>query len=272
MTDASLVRPDFRLRTPEAGPVACKVCIGEARLYGVTDFNRSCEEARGHVLPMAGHAVYYRRCAKCGLLFTDAFDDWRHEDFETHIYNAAYVEVDPDFATKRPDSGAEFIAKMFAGSAGALSVLDYGGGDGRFAGQLRAAGFPDTATFDPFHPDHRTRPQRRFDLVTCFETLEHMPDPRAGVADIADLLNDDALVLFSTVVQPSDFESLGMRWWYIGPRNGHVTLYTRAALAALWGSVGLQVASMSDNMHAACRTIPAFARHLFQATPPATPG
>ena len=272
-SDASFVNPSLRLRAPDPGPAACKVCGGVSRLFGVTDFNRSCEEVRGKVLPLAGLAVYYRRCEACGLVYTDAMDDWSHGEFADHIYNDAYVEVDPDFETKRPEGGATMVAGTFSNFASTLSILDYGGGNGRLADRLRAAGFAGAATYDPFHPDHRARPQGTFSLVTCFETLEHMPDPKAGAADIASFLPDESagggMVLFSTLVQPADFAAQGMRWWYIGPRNGHVTLHTRASLAALWKPLGLQVASFNDNMHAAFRTIPAFARHVF---PQGSPG
>lgn len=269
MADAGLVSPTLRLRPADPRPAPCKICGGPSPLFGVTDFNRSCEEIRGRFLPLAGLAVYYRRCEGCGLLYTDAFDDWPHEAFEAHIYNDAYGEVDPDFETKRPDGNAAMIANAFGKVAGTLDILDYGGGNGRLAERLRAGGFR-AATYDPFHPDHRTRPTERFNLVTCFETLEHMPDPKAGAADIASFLRQagggDGMVLFSTLAQPADFAARGMGWWYIGPRNGHVTLHTRASLAALWKPLGLNVASFNDNVHVAFRTIPAFARHLF---PPA---
>lgn len=261
--DASFVRPGLRLRAADPAPAACKVCGGVAKLFGVTDYNRSCEEARGRFLPLSGLAVYYRRCEACGLLFTDAFDDWPPADFETHIYNDSYAQVDPDFETARPDNGAKLIANTFKAQATDLRVLDYGGGNGRFAEQLRAAGFPAVEVYDPFHPDHRTRPEGRFDLVTCFETLEHMPDPKAGAADIASFLADEAMVLFSTLLQPADFAEQGMRWWYIGPRNGHVTLHSRVSLTALWLPLGLKVMSSTENLHVAFVAIPPFARRLF---------
>ena len=272
MSGAGAVSPSLRLRPADPAETACKVCDGPARLFGVIDFNRSCEEARGAFLPLAGVPVYYRRCERCGLVYTDAFDDWPHEAFETHIYNAAYGEVDRDYEAVRPQGNARMIASAFKTSASALQVLDYGGGNGALAARLREAGFGHAETYDPFHADHRVRPQRRFNLVTCFETLEHMPEPKAGAADIASFLADDGILLFSTLVQPADFAAQGMRWWYIGPRNGHVTLHTRASLAALWAPLGLQVASVNDNIHMAFRTIPAFARHLFpNATPEVSP-
>jgi hypothetical protein len=253
------------LRPPDARPAPCKVCGADAPLFGVTDFNRSCEEARGKFLPLSGAAVYYRRCGQCALVFTDAFDDWSNADFEAHIYNGDYLAVDPDYVETRPTNTSAFVARTFAAAADSLEVLDYGGGNGVMAERLRSQGFRSATTFDAFSQGFRERPQRRFPLVTCFETLEHMADPVGGAADIVDLLDEDGLFLFSTLAQPANFNEVGLRWWYIGPRNGHITLHSRPSLARLFGRFGLNVGSFDDNMHVAFRTVPDFARHLFKA-------
>ena len=187
--DAGDIRPDLtaKLRPPVDGPVACKICGGETRPLGVVDFNRTCEEVRGLRLPHAGVPIQYRQCALCRLLFTDAFDDWTQADFEAHVYNAAYGAVDPDYAAQRPQQFAANLTKAFGGWQGELDILDYGGGNGRLAEGLRAAGFR-CESYDPFDPRFAARPDRRFNLITCIETLEHMPDPAAGAGDIASLL------------------------------------------------------------------------------------
>lgn len=253
----------LRPANPAASP--CKICGGASPLFGVTDFSRNCEEIRGKVLPLTGAAIYYRRCQTCGLLFTDAFDDWADADFEARIYNDGYLEIDPDYVEVRPTNFAGVVAATFGASASDLDVLDYGGGNGRMAALLREQGFRSATTYDAFSPGFRERPQRRFNLVTCFETLEHMVDPIRGAEDIVDLLDENGLLLFSTLVQPADFNALGLLWPYVGPRNGHVTLHTRQSLARLFGRFGLQTASFDDNIHMAWRTIPDFARHLMPA-------
>jgi len=116
-------------------------------------------------------------------------------------------------------------------------------------------------TYDPFVPDFAT-PGGKFDLITCFETLEHMPDPVAGIGAIMAHLDELGLVLFSMMLQPADFDRLGMNWWYVGPRNGHISLLSRSALAKAWGRHGFRTGSFDDNMHVAFRTLPDFARHL----------
>jgi SAM-dependent methyltransferase len=257
----------FHVRPVQAGPTPCKVCGQDADLFGVHDFNRSCEEGRGAYLPLVGVPIYYRRCGACGLLFTDAFDDWTDEDFAAHIYNEDYGQVDIDFVETRPVGNAGLVARTFAGQKQDLKVLDYGGGNGRFAQELRAAGFPDVTTYDGFHPEHRVRPAGKFNLVTCFETVEHMPDPHAAATDIASFLADDGLLILGTVVQPADIEQQRMSWWYIGPRNGHITLSSRKSLKQVWARLGLNVTpTPGPALHLICREVPAFAKHVIKDT------
>ena len=62
--------------------------------------------------------------------------------------------------------------------------LDFGGGNDVLCSELRAAGFPVATTYDPFVPEYAKPPDGKFNLVTCFETLEHVPDPIAGIGAI----------------------------------------------------------------------------------------
>jgi 2-polyprenyl-6-hydroxyphenyl methylase/3-demethylubiquinone-9 3-methyltransferase len=222
-------------------------------MVGSVDFNKSCEDRRGMRLPIYGHAIYYRRCPACGFLFTDAFDDWTPEDFATHVYNADYVQVDPDYGQLRPVGNAAFVARLFEARKSRLNALDYGGGNGAFAKCLRAHGFKRCDAYDPFTPGYDTLPQETYNLVTCFETFEHTPDPVGCVRAIIDRLAEDGVVLFSTLVQPEPFDAQGLRWWYVGPRNGHISLHSAKSLALLWEQQGCSFSSVNENMHMACR-------------------
>ncbi len=73
---------------------------------------------------------------------------------------------------------------------------------------------------------------------------------------------DPGLILFSTLLQPADIDRLGLNWWYAGPRNGHVSLYSRASLAKLVRRFGLKLGSFSESMHVLYRELPDFASHL----------
>ena len=244
----------------DRNPVACKVCGTPSELFGVVDFHKSCEEARGRRLALSGCPVYYRRCAQCGFVFTDAFDGWSQQDFQQQIYNADYALVDPDFVETRPTGNARLVAESFADARATMRILDYGGGAGLLAERLRAEGF-DAATYDPFS-QFNTLPDERFDLITCFEVMEHVPWPRATVRTMDGLLKEDGAILFSTLVLPETFEREGLGWWYAAPRNGHISLYSTAALALLFKPLGMRVASFNAALHIAYRQVPEFARHL----------
>ena len=170
------------LKPASAAALPCKICGSATALYGVVDFNKSCGEANGIRLPLSGVPIYYRRCANCEFLFTDAFDGWSDEQFKAHIYNDGYGAVDPDYETVRPHSNADVVKQLWGPHKAQTRVLDYGGGNDAFCAALRADGFPVAVSYDPMVPAHARRPQGKFEVVTCFETLEHLPDPVGGIA------------------------------------------------------------------------------------------
>jgi SAM-dependent methyltransferase len=252
-------------RTAEPGSVACKICGGPSPLAGVADFNKHCPVPGDARLPLSGVPVYYRHCAGCGFFFTDQLDRWTDADFLAHIYNERYREIDPDYVELRPRNNANLIAHHFGAHRDRLSCLDFGGGDGRLAALLRDAGFTKARSYDPFTPGADVLPAERFDLVTSFEVLEHVPDPKGTVAALANAVAEDGMVLFSTLVLPADFASQGTNWWYVAPRNGHISLYSRRALALMWEALGFTFGSFNDNLHVAWRRVPSFAAHLVKS-------
>ncbi len=237
-------------------PIACKICSGAAMLYGVVDMHRPCLTANVVHPLLSGIPIYYRRCGSCGFLFTDAFDDWTEQEFKAHIYNDGYLAVDPEYATVRPTGNAGRVAALWAQHKTAMRVLDFGGGNDVFCSALRTSGFREAVTYDPMVREYAGKPDGKFDLVTCFETLEHMPDPVAGIGKIVECLAEPGAVFYSTLAQPANFDSLGISWWYVAPRNGHVSLFSRQALTLAWARHGYKNASLTDGIHLAFRELP----------------
>jgi hypothetical protein len=251
------------------GQVACKCCGGNSLLFGVVDFNKNCEVRRGSPLPLAGIPIFYHRCTRCAFIFTVAFDGFTDQQFLDVIYNEQYALVDPEYAEVRPRGNADFVKSQFS-SHKSISILDYGGGNGRLASLLRADGFKKVDTYDPFVKEFSTRPADRYDCIICFEVVEHSNRPRETFGEVNSLLKDDGLFLFSTLLQPPDIDTSGVGWWYIAPRNGHVSLFTTAALASILNPLGLNLGSFNSNLHIAFRRLPAFAQHF--VGPPAAQG
>lgn len=258
-----VVHPPARLPRPVTpAPRACKACGAPSPAMGSVDFNKNCEDRRRAALPLSGRAVTYHRCPACALVFTGDFDAWDHEDFRTQIYNDGYADVDPDFAGSRPAASAELIGKLFGPACRGLHVLVFGGGDGALAALLAERHGMEAEVYDPFNPACDVAPERQYPLVTCFEVLEHTPDPRATIREVAARVQEDGVVVFSTLLQPGDFAQRGLSWWYVAPRNGHVTIYSAQSLRALWAEQGFKLISHGDGLHVAYRTLPAFAQGL----------
>jgi len=256
--------PFARLTAP--GPRKCKICGELAPAFGELDFNRSCLETAGKALPRSGVMVTYNQCPKCQFLFSSAFDSWSANDFIAEIYNDKYAEVDPDYAIARPAANAAFVYRTFLRRHSDLTVLDYGSGNGTLAKLLRELGFRSAESYDPLVAEFSARPNHKFAVVASFETLEHTPDPLAAIGEISALVDDPGIVVFSTMVQPADFAAQGLNWWYVGPRNGHISIFSRKSLTAAWRSFGFTVGSFNDNFHVAFRRVPDFAKHLFAAS------
>jgi len=249
-----------RPQVADPHPIECKVCAGPSPLFGVVDFHKSCIEAQGRRLEFSGYPVYYRRCRHCGFVFTTAFDSWDWDAYRQHIYNDGYIVVDPEFVEVRPSGNARLVAMSLPAARSSSSILDFGGGTGLFASRLRDDGFT-AATYDPFSSFNQL-PQEKFDFITCFEVMEHVPSPKDTVATMVSLLKQPGIILFSTLVQPENFDAIGLNWWYASPRNGHISLYSLHALALLFQPHGMKVGSFSPDMHIAYAQIPQFASHL----------
>ncbi len=241
--------------------INCKICDGSAPLIGVVDFHKSCIELNGKKLSLSGIPIYYRRCQRCGFLFTTAFDDWSHGAFTRHIYNADYEIVDPDYELARPAANARLICQWLSRARSEIHILDYGGGNGKFAELLRKSGYA-AMSYDPFTKDS-DRPSAKFEVITSFEVLEHSHTPRDTVADIASLLAEGGIIICSTLLQPENFGNVGLSWWYVGPRNGHISIHSRASLTRLFGEIGFKLASnANNNLHVAFTSLPPFAADL----------
>lgn len=238
---------------PVTATAPCKVCGDKADLYGVADFNKSCEEQHQKYLQLSGVPVYYHRCNACGFIFTNAFDHWSSADFGMHIYNNDYVLVDPDYVEVRARNNALLVSDFIKNAEG-LKCLDYGGGNGGMAALLKSGGI-DASSWDPFGSDGALPASKAFDFVSAFEVFEHTVDPVATAKESLGLLTEKGVLFFSTLTM-DHVPPRGMDNWYIAPRNGHISLYTNRALEALFGGFGYHVHHFSAGTHMAIDETP----------------
>ena len=249
---------------PQVGaPTAdCKCCGAESPLFGVVDFHKNCRFRVPGVLPLSGsrrstttgappagfcsrrRLTTGRRKSSAGTSTTTSTSRWTPTFWGRGLTATPRRSGRCSAARRRPGCWTTAAGRACWRSA-----------CGRRA-------FPTSQTYDPFVPEHARRPQGCFDCIVSFEVMEHSPRPRETLAEMDSLLAEDGLILFSTLVQGADFEKEGMDWWYVGPRNGHVSLFSRPSLRHIAEPMGFQFGSFSDGLHVLFRQVPDFARHL----------
>lgn len=227
-----------QLLSASPAPTACKGCgKGGLRLAGRTDFNRVAVEPPP--FPPAGIAVDYWQCEACGFAWAPVFDAWSDGDFARHIYNPDIALTETaENAAQRSANVAAMLRAWFAGAAPGSRFLDYGCGPGLLVEAQRTQGYA-AEGYDRFNPRFATRPQGRFDVVTCFEVLEHVRDVDAVIDDLVSFLDPGGILVLGTFLaaRPLDID-----WWYCSPRSGHICFWTFPALSAQFNKRKLNVA------------------------------
>jgi SAM-dependent methyltransferase len=229
----------LRTETARREGERCKVCdSSDVSDFDVVDANKICSDVDPYLFGLCGTGVRYVRCDGCGFVFTSDFDSWDETAFSQHIYNEDYVAVDPEYVTARPERTAALIGQLLRGLE-ATRILDYGSGTGALTTELSVRGFSDASGYDPLSQPER--PSGFFDLITCVETIEHSPDPVGLLGDMASLLAPDGVILLQTSLQPPDINRLRGRWWYIAPRNGHISIFGATSLHQAARRAGLRL-------------------------------
>src|SRR4051812_5083431 len=149
-------------------------------------------------------------CAECDVAYADPVIA---TDGLSSAYDAAAFDSKQE-AVHASRTYAALIEGLLPRLPGARSAVDIGTGEGSFLQELRALGFAEVRGFEPSlaaieaasqdvrplitHDVFRSESvgSQRFDLATCFQTVEHLADPAALCSDVHQLLTDGgALVL-----------------------------------------------------------------------------
>jgi hypothetical protein len=224
-----------RLDDRQAQIPSCKVCSGRTTFFDAVDFNKHCS-GLPYQFGLSGIVIPYYRCANCNFIFTDFIDDWSTEEVSQFIYNADYLKVDPEYLGARARRTAREMAIFLAGCEN-LRILDYGSGSGIFSEEMAKHGFKQVESYDPISSP--SRPPGSFDIVTCFEVIEHSPQPLVTLTEMCGSLSNRGAIIIGQSLQPSNIEEIGARWWYIAPRNGHVSIFAEETFIKLANRLNL---------------------------------
>jgi 2-polyprenyl-6-hydroxyphenyl methylase/3-demethylubiquinone-9 3-methyltransferase len=236
--------------------VACKICGEVTQLFDVVDFKKSCDRA---LYPdgLSGIPVFYRSCPSCKFIFTSFFDAFTTEQWRTYVYNDYYAVVDPEYLEIRPRRNVSEIESLLTGDQNVTIGLDFGGGNGTTAKLLRQKGW----TYDSYDPfglsDVKPEAIGQYNFCSTFEVFEHSPDPVSTLSEIIRMTSPGKLMILVGTAAHDSFVRPDSRltWWYAGPRNGHISLYSHRALQLLGERFGLSYVSISAGTHLLLRGI-----------------
>lgn len=214
----------------------CKVC-GE-RAPEVFRIPRT--KAAGREIPDAPDDCPYFECENCRFCFTDILDGAE----ASQLYDEAYwTDHDPDWHGKTGETLRLVLLAnaLVKGDPSKLEILDFGCGMGAFVQTAREKLDLRTWGHDVIEPRLgrefflRALPTSRFDVVVCCEVLEHLPRPVETLSQIVRSLRPRGAIAFQTAHY--DPKVCGRDWWYVGPANGHVSLFSAAALDVIFAKL-----------------------------------
>jgi SAM-dependent methyltransferase len=181
----------------------------------------------------------YYLCSACGFCFATLLDSADHAE----IYDESYwTGQDPDWYGRVSETlRLVLLANQLALRApDGLEILDFGCGMGTFVETCRRNLQLDAWGTDIIRPKFGVehflpKVDRKFDIVVACEVMEHIPTPRETFRDIRNMLKPGGVFAFQT----AEYDRVtGRDWWYVGPDNGHISLYSRGALDSLFQQLG----------------------------------
>jgi hypothetical protein len=190
----------------------CNVCGGVSEAFGST-------------LVLTKYPVQYFRCGACRFIQTET-PHWLEE-----AYSEGLGSLDVGVMWRNLHNAGVTSAMISLLFPGGSRFLDYAAGHGTLVRLMRDRGF-DFYWSDPYVKNLYARgfedvPGSRYDLLTAYEVLEHLPDPLEGIARMLDLA-DNVLVSTEVVPEPAP---LPPNWWYYAVKGGqHISFYSPDSL------------------------------------------
>lgn len=228
----------------------CIICQGQTYIWGCVDFNKSCEELNEKYLEYSGVPVYYLKCEECDHIFSTDFDNWTLEDFKNNIYDENYISVDPEYNGTRSLRDVEWFTKSINYNK-SLEILDYGAGPGVFGKELVKKGYK-VESWDPlWGTEISWSKNKKFDLITAFEVIEHSPTPYETIKEMHQWLKPNGKILITTLANDIMQGKRDPTYWYLAPRNGHICMYSNKSIEILFKSVGMNINHLAWNTHLA---------------------
>jgi SAM-dependent methyltransferase len=210
------------------------------------------------------------KCWRCGLIFVNPRDEskiFQKRYSEPYFHISEFIRKNPqivgywDYIADRPTYERYFEKKMrliekLHPKKG--RILDFGSGLGYFLNQARKHGWlafgleisPFAVKYAKEKFNHQiilgqlTRerfPFKYFDVITLFQTIEHLPDPLAEVKNIYKFLKKDGILVITTPNADSLIAKiLGKKWFAFRPKE-HLFVFSANTIQKMLVKAGFKV-------------------------------
>lgn len=217
----------------------------------VTRPTRECPGCKSNERKLAGAKNGFEIfvCLQCRSLYTSHLPSAEDAEDYDKYYTASNLAV-PAFIVRR----VEEIVEGFSGYRSTNRLLDIGFGAGTILDVAKKQGWevygqevsgPAVAQardkgFDVFHGDIGSAgyPDEHFDVVTCSEIIEHLPNPHQVLSEVARIIRPGGLFWATTPSASGlSFRLLGLRWSVLSPPE-HTQLYSRKGMTIMLRNAG----------------------------------
>jgi Methyltransferase domain len=184
------------------------------------------------------YEISYFQCTSCKFLQTES-PYWLEES-----YSEALATIDVGVMNRNLQNAIITSAVISLAFPRTSCYLDYGGGYGTLVRLMRDRGF-NFFWIDRFAKNLHARgfehaPNKKYDLLTAYEVMEHLPNP---LADFAEMVKYSDRILATTNLLPSPTPT-PQNWWYYALKSGqHVSFYSKESLQVLASHFGLHLIS-----------------------------
>jgi 2-polyprenyl-3-methyl-5-hydroxy-6-metoxy-1,4-benzoquinol methylase len=218
--------------------LVCNVC----RSPGTLDDSKDCERIASNVREFRHEKFMVWRCNHCESLHikeTIDFQRYYRDYFIKRLKDSFFLRVTYKNRIKQLKR---------AGLAQNHAILDYGCGSGHFVDRLKKSGF-DSFGYDAYSDDFSSPEllQRNYDVVTTYDVIEHVDDPREFLVEMQKLLRPGGLLLIGT---PNGAAvSIKENWLPELHLPFHRHILSQKALCDLGKSLGMEVRLVDNYLH-----------------------
>ena len=228
--------------------------VKKCYLCGNTEFN----ERRGSVRDRQELEIL--ECASCGLVFLSSFDHIRESFYESsEMHGETMPDVQSWLREVAWDDERRF--QYLKSVLQNRKLLDFGCGAGGFLLKAReltatAYGVEPEIRLNNHYPSHRLsvfqnlsdistdiRGKRKFDIITMFHVLEHLPDPKSILGELIEMLADGGQIIVEVPNADDALLSLynnepfsNFTYW-----SCHLFLFTAKTLQMLFSQLNLKI-------------------------------